>query len=64
MTLMACCSGLTDAPADATNEKGSPQPVAISWSAGLVEDALHLLAVLVKGLVYVLWDDLLDVGGP
>ena len=30
----------------------------------LVEEVLHLLAVLVEGLVHVLWDDLLDVDGP
>ena len=36
MTLMACCRVLTKAPADATNEKGSPQLVAISWTAGFL----------------------------
>ena len=36
MTPMACCSVLTVAPADATNEKGSPHLVAISWSAGFL----------------------------
>ena len=54
---------------DATNEKGSPHLVAISWESwlllvGLVEDVLHLLTMLVEGLVHVLWDDLLDADGP
>ena len=33
MTLMACCSVLTFAPADATNEKGNPHLVAV-WAVG------------------------------
>ena len=29
-----------------------------------VEDVLHRLAVLIEGLVHVLWNDLLDADGP